>query len=282
MRKIKNICLILLLFISIVMAYACDKNPPLSENGSITLSSVEEEIYVGQTVSINAIIVGLSGDVTWSSSDTDVVTVGNDGVVFAVAKGTAQVKATLGSEEAICYVTVIESTMKLTFKKDTLNLFINQGFTIIPEVKVNGEDVSADFTFISSDAAIISVTEGGLVKGLALGNAKVLVKAKYFSLEKEAEIPVIVSESVIIGTSDNYVILAKKAIEGYDYNSTHQINATLTVDGNLVANPQLLYYSSNTSVVTVNNTGFITVVGGGEATVNHVEYTSSKQPNTIF
>src|SRR5690606_28464261 len=49
-------------------------------------------------------------DVHWSSSDTDVMTVGPDGTVQAVAAGTADLIATVGTVSSSITIQVVEAT----------------------------------------------------------------------------------------------------------------------------------------------------------------------------
>lgn len=72
---------------------------------SVTFDKSELTLTVGGSETINATVVPAGSQVTWASSNTDVVTV-NDGEVIAVAEGTANVTATANGVTATCAVTV--------------------------------------------------------------------------------------------------------------------------------------------------------------------------------
>jgi len=77
----------------------------------VTLDQVTLSVGAGETGTLVATIQpkGAAGTVAWSTSNSAVATVA-DGVVTGVAKGTANIVATVGSFTATCAVTVTEST----------------------------------------------------------------------------------------------------------------------------------------------------------------------------
>ena len=90
---------------------AMDWNVTISIDGvqaglSITPDQVELK-GAGATAALSAL--NASGDISWSSSDEDVVTVDN-GVLTSVGLGTATITATSGEQSAECTVTVVEET----------------------------------------------------------------------------------------------------------------------------------------------------------------------------
>ena len=79
---------------------------------SITLEPAEVELAPGETASLTATVLpnDSTDEVEWSSSDEAIATV-KDGVVGAVAEGTATITATAGAQTASCTITV-KSKMK--------------------------------------------------------------------------------------------------------------------------------------------------------------------------
>ncbi len=89
-----------------IMVYARFEDKTVTV-GSVTLSETELTLDVGE---IHKLIASVEPDgaasVTWSSSDVSVATVDGNGVVTAVAPGTATITATAGGVSAECTVTV--------------------------------------------------------------------------------------------------------------------------------------------------------------------------------
>ena len=84
------------------------------EAESISLNEEETTLYVGDSLNLHAYISPTNAankKVTWSSSDTSVVTVSRGGVVKAVSCGDAEITATASNGiSATCYVSVIMET----------------------------------------------------------------------------------------------------------------------------------------------------------------------------
>ena len=82
----------------------------------ITLSSAQENIHVGDSLTLKATVepTGSLDTVTWSSSDSEVATVDTNGKVTAVGVGKAIITAKAGNQTATCEVTVYEDVQDST------------------------------------------------------------------------------------------------------------------------------------------------------------------------
>ena len=93
---------------------------PSPDEDSVTLDQTEANLFVGDSLTLKATA---SGEVSWSSSNTGVATVSDSGVVTAISKGSATIKATCGKAEATCVITVNEKpaisgeSITITFAK---------------------------------------------------------------------------------------------------------------------------------------------------------------------
>lgn len=60
---------------------------------TLTIEQANISIAVGETAQLNATVQGASQTITWTSSDTSIVTVNESGVVTGIKKGTATITA---------------------------------------------------------------------------------------------------------------------------------------------------------------------------------------------
>ena len=89
-----------------------DPEPEVINVENVTLNSQNEELKIGDTVTLVATITpsnATNKNVTWSSDNTNVATV-NNGVVTAVGEGSANIKVTTvdGNKTAVCKITVVD------------------------------------------------------------------------------------------------------------------------------------------------------------------------------
>ena len=148
---------------------------------SVTLDKTTLDLTVGGTATLTATVKpdnATDKTVTWSCDNTAVATVA-DGVVTAVAEGTAKVTAHAGEASAVCTVTVKADVVKVTevtINEADFSLAIGETKTLTVTVKPeNASDKSVTWT--SDQPGIASVSADGVVTGVAAGNAKITVKA---------------------------------------------------------------------------------------------------------
>ncbi len=147
----------------------------------VTLDKTTLDLTVGGTATLTATVKpdnATDKTVTWSCDNTAVATVA-DGVVTAVAEGTAKVTAHAGEASAVCTVTVKADVVKVTdvtINEADFSLAVGETKTLTVTVKPeNASDKSVTWT--SDQPGIASVSADGVVTGVAAGNAKITAKA---------------------------------------------------------------------------------------------------------
>ena len=160
----------------------------------ITLDEETVSIPCGEQRTLTAVVTGkdaIDRSVSWCSSNTDIVTVDENGTITGVATGEADVSAISvdGGYTAICHVTVTEPLVltKLTLSKTTLQLKSGETailtYTCEPQIseeemklakwESNNEEVAT-----VKDGTVTAVGEGNTEITVALGGLTVSCQVK--------------------------------------------------------------------------------------------------------
>ena len=146
---------------------------------SLDLSSIT--LKVNETATLSAIVEPSNATdktVTWSTSDASVATV-KDGVVTAVAPGTATINVTTtdGGYKATCTVTVNAATVSVSsVSLDKTSLEMTEGETQALTATVNPADATNQtVSWSSSNTSVATVSSLGVVTAVALGTATITV-----------------------------------------------------------------------------------------------------------
>ncbi len=235
---------------------------------SVTLDKTTLTLEEGQSMSLNATVApdnASDKSLTWSSSDPAVASVNEAGVVTALKAGTATIKATANDgsgKYGECAVTVNKKVIpvtSVTLDKTTLTLEEGQSGTLTATVAPdNATDKS--LTWSSSDPAVASVNEAGVVTALKAGTATIKATANDGS-GKYGECAVTVNKKVIPVTS---VTLDKTTLT-LEEGQSGTLTATVAPDN--ATDKSLTWSSSNPAVASVNEAGVVTAVKAGTATI---------------
>ncbi len=176
--KKKNL-LILLLGV-VVFTISCskdDKNDVLAPKG-ISLKDNTLSLKVGESETLVATLTPKDaiGTVKWTSDKSDIAKVNDKGVVTAVAKGTAIIKATVGAYSANCTVTVTEEEVlpvDLNLSSITYGGIVLEGFQAdvlsydiqLPEGTVDIPQIAA--TAVAAALTEVTVTQVEALPGIA-------------------------------------------------------------------------------------------------------------------
>lgn len=155
----------------------CGRTKPADTLTSITLTSTSLSLDVGNSATLKATAVPAGAALTgiqWASDKSNIASVDNTGRVTAVSAGTAKITATVGDITAECVVTVtagysINVSKNVSIKQDgqnTLTPKLYQGSTIVP---------NATFTYNSDKESIATVSNSGVIRGVAPGTATITV-----------------------------------------------------------------------------------------------------------
>ena len=159
------------------------KTKPINVTG-VSLNKTSTSLEVGATETLTATVAPSTATdktVTYSSSDATVATVTNAGLVTAVKAGTADITVTTkdGSKTAKCAVTVTAKQIPVTgvtLDKSTLSLEVGATETLNATIAPSNASYKA-VRFTSSDEAIATVDDNGLVTAVAPGNAEITVES---------------------------------------------------------------------------------------------------------
>ena len=114
--------------------------------------------------------------VTWKSTDTDVVTVTETGVIKAVGTGTATVKLTVGNVSTSCRITVLQPVTSISLDRSSLSLDSSDNYQLSAYIYPSTAS-NKNVVWESSDPSVATVDDNGMVTALKKGTAKITVKA---------------------------------------------------------------------------------------------------------
>lgn len=222
---------------------------------SLSLNEGENYTLTGTITPENAADKSLD----WTSSNTAVATVDENGKVTAVSKGTATITATAkdgSGKQASCQLTVNRLVSTIELNKTSLILFTGKSETLTATVS----PADANNTSVSwscSNTTLATVSTAGTITAVAPGNVTIAATAKDGS-GISAFCQVEIRQSVTGITLDKSS-LSLEVGDGY--------TLTATVSPENAYDKTLSWTSSNIDVATVNFNGEVSAIAGGSATI---------------
>lgn len=194
-------------------------------------------------------------EITWTTDDDEVATVDDTGKVTAVGAGETTITAKVGSFTLTTDVEVIVPIEKIELNETTIEMLPTQEKNL--SVTITPNDTTEDTTvrWQSNNPDVVSVDNNGVISALEPGNATITATVGSFSVSAEVKV-LIPIDNIVISNSD--VRLNKGGTE------------TLTIQvypENAEEDTTVTWESSNDKVATVDQTGKVTAVGGGNATI---------------
>lgn len=163
-----------------------DYSPVIVE--SIEIDKTELNLHTGETAQLTAEVKpeeAHNKQIFWSSSDEEVATVSEEGLVSAIKAGETVIRAYQGEISAECKLTVIAT--EITLSESHLEMEVEDEVTLTATVSNATE--GATTTWSSSDQAIATVDAEGKVTAVAAGHATITATCD----DATAECEVIVS-----------------------------------------------------------------------------------------
>jgi hypothetical protein len=123
--------------------------------------------------------------------------------------------------------------------------------------------INAPVQWSSSDTTIATVSDSGLVRGVAPGSVNVLARNK--TVTGTAPLTVTASDSTIIPVASVTVALASSTLNPGQ--TTQATARTLDANGNVLTGRAIAWSTNNTAVATVSSAGVVTAVASGSALI---------------
>ena len=138
---------------------------------AVKASASAKTVFVGGTSQIKVEKTGVSGKVTYTSSNKSVAVVSTGGKVTAKKAGTATITVKCGGYKATCRITVKKGSLKITSK--TAVSVKAKKTTAIKAAATS----KAKITYRSSNTKVATVSSKGVVKGVKKGKAVIYVSS---------------------------------------------------------------------------------------------------------
>ena len=220
--------------------------------------------------------------VTWSSSNTNVVSVDQNGNIKALKEGTAKIRVTAkdGSGKYAEASVTVESSKPtnvlvtgVSLNASTVKMYVGQSYQLIHTIKPSNA-TNKGVTWSSSNTNVVSVSNGKIV-GKSSGKARITVTTNDGRYSAYTDVTVInrpssnssssskPSSSSSSGSSiSSSIDIIKDTIE-LNKGSEGKLEYKLSQD---LTDSIIIWKSSNTDVAVVKN-GIVTAISDGEATI---------------
>ena len=220
--------------------------------------------------------------VTWSSSNTNVVSVDQNGNIKALKDGTAKIRVTAkdGSGKYAEASVTVESSKPtnilvtgVSLNASTVKMYVGQSYQLIHTIKPSNA-TNKGVTWSSSNTNVVSVSNGKIV-GKSSGKARITVTTNDGRYSAYTDVTVInrpssnssssskPSSSSSSGSSiSSSIDIIKDTIE-LNKGSEGKLEYKLSQD---LTDSIIIWKSSNTDVAVVKN-GIVTAISDGEATI---------------
>ena len=184
--------------------------PPTVNVTGVTLNPTSTSLTVGGTETLTATVApddATDKSVTWSSDNENVATVDANGLVTAVAPGTANITVTTtdGSKTATCAVTVNKAACSISY--DTASVSKAFGDAAFTNTLTNTGDGSASYSSDDTSVATVNATTGEVSiigVGTATITATVEDSANYTYAVKTASYTLNVSAAAMSVSASGY------------------------------------------------------------------------------
>lgn len=204
--------------------------------------------------------IGSGKKVTFKSSNRKIATVTSKGVIKGVKRGTAKITCKVGGKVAATYeVQVVAAPGEVTLEKTDIILGVKEYITLTPSIP---DGTHASFTWSAKNKSIATVSQSGRITGKRVGVTTVTVETQN---GKTAKVNVRVMKAPDKVTMDTTTASLK-------LNDTLQLKATLPSK----TYSAITWSSSNESVAAVSDSGMVTALDVGKATITARTYNGKK------
>jgi uncharacterized protein YjdB len=242
-------------------------------DSAVTVASVAvsgtNTVEAGSTTQLSAVATGSDGytmtgrTYVWSSSNESVATVDASGLVTAVSAGTASITASTGGKSGSRTITV--TAVVTTPVVATVNVSgagtVEVGKTVqLTAAAATSEGTAVTgrtFVWTTSDAGVAVVSSTGLVTGVAAGSATITA-----TVDGKAG-----SKVVTVSAPSGNTITITGSLTPQAGTTTQLVATVHDGAGNVVSGTPVAWFSSDSTIIAVSQTGLANALRIGTATI---------------
>ena len=201
----------------------------------------------------------ISGNIVWKSSNESIATVDKNGLIVAKKPGDTVITAKSNNIQATCYVSVVDPVKhveKITIDKTNVTLKIGESLSVKATILPLDAD-NTDATWKSNNNKIATVNNSGKITAISEGNTDVTITS--IDGNKVAKVNVTVNKVI----PEKVVVTSSKT----SLNVSESVNLTATISPSNATDKTVKYSSSNTSVISVSETGKVNALAPGTAII---------------
>ena len=242
----------------------------------LKIESERTTIFPNQTLKVSSVFNGFDGqavegvEVTYTSSDTNIITVDKDGKITAIIQGTADIVANVVYEgksyESTLSITVhLQPRISLTNTVESLTQGDSQEFKATFFDENGDENSEVTLTWKTNNSDAITISQDGTITAIQPSESVVItVTAQYNGQTYQSEFTLKVTTRPI-----EAVLKITQKPSTLEHDGQSQVEFTFTnKSNNQIIEPDSITWKSNdVSVVTVDDNGTITAQGEGSTTV---------------
>jgi uncharacterized protein YjdB len=230
-------------------------------SSSVAIGKENITINVGESTTLKVVVSPANATnkkVKWTSSNTKIVKVSSTGKVTGVANGKAIVTATSVSNNRkdTIIIKVVTPVSSVKLNRTTLDMIVGQSASLLATVSPNSASNKA-VNWSSSDKKIATVNATGKVTAISNGAADITVTTADGKKKTTAK--------VTVTTAVEDIAVDKSSVNLHVGNTTQ---VTATVLPVAASNQAVTWESSDKSIATVSQSGKITGVKAGQATIS--------------
>ena len=179
----KNLFYFILLGFSLIAFISSCPAPTEPSNGvnnvaatNITINGGNFTNSVGSTGTLTATVLPANhtdGEVTWTSSDTDKLTISSNGEYRAIAPGSVKITASIGTHSNAITVTITLSASNITINGGNFTNDVDATGTLTATVLPANHTDGGEITWTSSDINKLTISSTGEYRAIAPGSVKI-------------------------------------------------------------------------------------------------------------
>ena len=229
----------------------------------ITLANETINLFIGDEINVAAELDPTNaGNLIYDTTDSNIVVVDSEGNIHAVGIGVANVTINFAGNDrfkasnASAKIIVSRIPTEINVENGTITLNLTESTTINARLSPSN---AGNLTYISSDSSVVSVDENGIITAHNVGNATITIS---YSGNENYTGAADVNITVNVITVPTVVIVNESVISLF-VGDESVVNASL----NYADAGDLVYVSSDVSVVSVDGSGRVVGVGEGVANI---------------